>query len=192
MKVIDVSYSDIELFALKLIEKYSGSLKTVENVLVVGVASGGVPIAKAVFDKINKINVKYIALKCQRPSTKRKDTGIIGKLISSILKVLPKLLLNKLRVLEHNILSRNSSSGREVFELDHIDYNQFDFIFIIDDAVDSGYSLKSVREFVCSQSERPKVITSVYVTTQLEPVYKADFSFKQNVLVRFPWSKDAK
>jgi hypoxanthine phosphoribosyltransferase len=189
MKVIDANYDTIEEYSDLFINKFSDDLNG-GKVLVIGVASGGLPIAKILFNKLNNVNKAYSEVKCQRPSTKNKKQGVLGGCFDFSIKLSPRFLLNFLRVIEHKFLSKNRVVEREVVELTPINLHDLKSIIIIDDAVDSGYSLKSVSDYIKSITSA-NVITTVYVTTQLEPVFSADFSYKNNVLVRFPWSKDA-
>jgi hypoxanthine phosphoribosyltransferase len=189
MKVIDANYVTIEEYSGLFINKFSHEL-TGTNVLVIGVASGGLPIAKILFNKLNNVNKAYAEVKCQRPSTKKKEQGVLGFIFVSLIKLLPRFSLNFLRVVEHKVLSKTRVVEREIVELTPINFNDVNSVIVVDDAVDSGCSLKCVNDYIKSLTSA-KVITTVYVTTQLEPIFRADFSYKNDVLVRFPWSKDA-
>lgn len=188
MKVIDATNKDLDLFSNDLINHLD--MNSFGKILIVGVASGGIPIAKIVTQKLGN-KATYFEVKCQRPSTKSKEHGLFSKLFNLAIKVSPKLLLNILRNIEHIMLSKNRPSERVVIPLVPLNKElSFDCILIIDDAVDSGYSLEKVVSFFKAKVNLP-LFSAVYVTTQKAPVFKADFSYKQNVLVRFPWSKDA-
>ena len=68
------------------------------------------------------------------------------------------------------------------------------FILIVDDACDSGSTLRAVMDAVRKISpERVVIKTAVITTTTYRPVVSPDFSLYRNrTLIRFPWSKDMK
>lgn len=188
MNVIDATNKDLALFSKDVIKHLD--INSFEQILVVGVASGGVPIAKIVSQQLGN-NATYFEVKCQRPSTKTKEQGLFSKVFDLIIKVSPKFILNILRNIEHIMLSKKRPPERVVIPVVPLNTEvPFDCILIIDDAVDSGYSLEKVVNFFKAKANIP-LFSAVYVTTQKDPVFKADFSYKNNVLVRFPWSKDA-
>ncbi|MEZ9135574.1 phosphoribosyltransferase family protein [Vibrio sp. 10N.286.52.B1] len=194
MNVLDASFEDIDLFSMAIISKFSEKISESNKTLIIGVASGGLPMAKSVYEnyKVVSKNVDYYELKCQRPSTKSKETKLFNIDISRVLKKMPKPILNQLRVIEHTFLSKKRNSQREVIYKSELIFSTYDLIFVIDDAVDSGYSLKYVVDFIKDKAPKSDVISSVYVTTQEDPIYSPNYSHLENVLIRFPWSKDAK
>ncbi|MBY6225135.1 hypothetical protein [Ferrimonas balearica] len=193
MKVITANEDSLREFSLSTIEQVE-SISEFPNILVLGIANGGLPLAEMIFEcyKGRSKFVKLASVRCSRPSTKKKNSGPLSKLFSTIIKLSPVYLLNLMRITEHYILSRTRDKNREYIEIGKIDYSDFDLILIVDDAVDSGYSLKFVADSVEEKAPRAKIYKSVFVTTQDNPIYKADFSYLSGVLVRFPWSADAK
>lgn len=166
-----------------------------KKIILVGIESGGVPLAKSAFRYLEERGhqVSIGSLKCQRPSSKiKKGNYLKEKMTSTFLMFLPKSLKNTLRIIEHRILSKRPEVNRVITnENIPVDMNDDNFIILIDDAVDSGYSLKHVFNFILSKyNVIPK--TCVVTSTQVNPVIKADISILNNVLVRFPWSLDAK
>lgn len=194
MVVLDANLEDIRLFSMAIISKFSKEIEGSNKALIIGVASGGLPIACSVYENYKAVSdkVDYHELKCQRPSTTSKEKKLFNIDLSYILKKIPKPILNQLRVIEHSFLSKKRNSQREIIYKSKLIFSNYDLILVIDDAVDSGYSLKYVVDFIESKAPESKVISSVYVTTQSDPIYSADYSHLNNVLIRFPWSKDAK
>lgn len=187
MKIVNATMQDINSFSESAIKELK--ILKYDKVLVVGVASGGVCLAKNISSKIGP-SATYHEVTCQRPSTKNKKNGPSGKLFDFIIKILPNFILDILRNVEHYFLSAKRVPDRNIKDSAELTCNDFDSILIIDDAIDSGYSLKCVVDYFAFKYDIP-IYTAVYVTTQVNPVFNADFSFFKNVLVRFPWSKDA-
>lgn len=63
-------------------------------------------------------------------------------------------------------------------------------ILIVDDAVDSGESMKKVVETVRGLNPRASVRTAAITLTTPAPAVSPDYYLYNQVLVRFPWSKD--
>lgn len=191
MKVIDATKQDINDFANEVCGTFRTNIAQADKVLVVGVASGGLPLAKNVFLNLsdNK-NKKYTEISCQRPSTQKKESGMFSWLFNMIISLSPKFVLNKLRVIEHVLLSKKRTPKREVKLNQDIVFSDYNLVIVVDDAIDSGFSLKQVVNFIAKLTSSD-IVSAVYVTTQKKPVYTADYSKHQDILVRFPWSKDA-
>lgn len=166
-----------------------------ERVALIGIESGGLPLTESAYRYLREkeFYVSIGSLKCQRPSTSvKKSNTKIKALLKSCLPLLPKYVKNKLRVLEHSVLSRRRKADREIKRESIPDnLNDYDLVILIDDAVDSGYSLSYVVDYIKNKYGVTPV-TCVVTSTQSDPVLKADLSLYANVLVRFPWSLDAK
>ena len=193
MKVIDFEINKFEDFVRNHFGQIVGSH---QNVLIVAVAEGGIPVAEMVqqiFIEQN-LNPEIFKIKVQRPSTKQKKSGKFRKeILQSVFKILPKFLLNKLRVLEHSYLSKNKIEEREIIQTDELKSTQFDLVLIVDDAVDSGITMKKVLEFMQGKLKNsPKIKTLAVAVTQKNPVFFPDFCMFRDVLIRFPWSLDGK
>ena len=116
MKVIDFTNDDF----LLLNENIHSKCSCTDDILVIGIANGGIPFqnnfCSYLFGK--NIPVHNATLKCQRPSTSKKnEKKLLSNLFRFLLKVLPKTILNFLRIIEHNILSKRSEKNnkREVY-----------------------------------------------------------------------------
>ncbi|GGE89553.1 Phosphoribosyl transferase domain-containing protein [Chishuiella changwenlii] len=164
-----------------------------ENCLVIGIEEGGVPLAEIVKDYFLKKNMKVelIGVKCQRPSTKaKKNNQVIKNLLQKILKASPIFLLNFLRNIEHSVLMRKEvNSIREVTLPHKIDLTRYNKILIVDDAVDSGHSLKNVINTI-KEKTSVNIYSMCVVVTNKNTCIWPDFYLHSEVLIRFPWSLD--
>lgn len=191
MNVIDASEESISSFCGDVVAKIASDLEN-KKVLVVGIASGGVPIAEDLSRCLSEVGISnsIAAVRCQRPSTKRKKKSLVGVCFKVAIRLLPKKFLNTLRVIEHYALSRKRNPNREVLT-DFSGFGQFDNVLVVDDAVDSGHSLHAVKNFLDVQAPQAEVFSIAYVVTQQDPVVEPDLCKYRNVLVRFPWASDA-
>ncbi|WP_273004153.1 phosphoribosyltransferase family protein [uncultured Marinobacter sp.] len=193
MKVLDADDEMLKSFCSEAIDFFNLGEK--RSVLIIGVESGGVPIAEALFEEVKNLTRTSISfVRCSRPSTKKKKEGVIGRIFRSVIRIFPKFFLNFLRNVEHSFLSLKRPPEREVTSI-LADYSEYDTVIVVDDAVDSGYSLKSVvshiMDLAAGNASDVSVRSAVFVVTQKNPVFEPDFSFKKGVLVRFPWALDA-
>lgn len=191
MKVIDATNESIREYCNKVVVAMRADLTPCRN-LVVAVESGGSPIADELANGIHThgLSCKLASIRCQRPSSKAKKNAGSGRLFKTLLQCLPKPVLNLLRVIEHQVLSRKRNPEREIVT-DFDDFDSFDNIILVDDAIDSGYSLKKVIDYLRVKAPVARIITVVYVVTQKQPVVEPDYLNLRNVLVRFPWASDA-
>lgn len=190
MKVIRFNQKQFEDF---LEIHFNEILKKDDKCLIVGIEEGGMPLAEIALNNLkrNNVNVELIGVKCQRPSTKTKKKNKITKaIIKSVFKLTPEFILDALRNAEHRSLMKSEThTKREVVIPNELDFNQFNKILIIDDAVDSGHSLKNVIEKI-----KEKTQTDVYsfcvVVTNVNACILPDFYLHSDLLIRFPWSLD--
>ena len=156
---------------------------------VVGIASGGAVVARRMF-----VGVPHAVVDCRRPGSGTKDR--YPRLMAAVRRS-PLWVRDGLRMLEAWALGRKSE--HEVTEPQFADgaaqtLADAVFILIVDDACDSGSTLRAVMDAVRKISpERVVIKTAVITTTTYRPVVSPDFSLYRNrTLIRFPWSKDMK
>ncbi|MBO9483087.1 hypothetical protein [Salinisphaera sp. G21_0] len=195
MKVVNATNEHFSEFYNTIYQSVCKNISA--KVLVIGIASGGLPLMEGLSHFLNSKGVNTISQEiiCRRPTTKlKKNNPITSKLFHSILKILPTFILNYLRVIEHNILSKRrvSDIAREIVFNGKMPREQFDAIIVIDDAIDSGYSFKSVFNYITENVKTKNLFTAAFVITQNKPVFEPDFYYIKDVLIRFPWSSDAK
>lgn len=195
MNVITLNKSEFEqacdYLALKLAE--SGDITA-----LIGVRSGGATVAKLVFGYFEKHGKKleYYEAGASRYATAAKNSGSMKKLF----KYLPTFFLDWLRVAEHYIVTLRMKLSDDVKRNVHLDSGLVDYlanldagrIIIIDDAIDSGATVKILLDEFYSINPLLEYKIAVLVVTKNVPLVYPDFYLYQDVLLRFPWSSDYK
>lgn len=148
---------------------------------VLSIRRGGEFVGELMFP-----DIPHYAVTLQRESTKRKK-GIL----KNIFRLIPRFLLDKLRILEAWWLSRNSHKASLSTNVILPDLNLYRKILIVDDAVDSGATLTSIFNAASSQFPNTDFKTAAITVTTEKPLINPDFSIYNNfTLIRFPWSID--
>lgn len=193
MKVVNFDQKVFDSFLQKNLEKF---LDENGNCLVVGIKEGGIPVAKMVVKQLQKESsskIDFVSVTCQRPSTKRKKSNQLIKItLQKSFKILPQSILNRLRVIEYKyLLHKAENNSREITFPINFDWKKYNKILVIDDAVDSGYSLKNVLDKIEKEiNTKTSVISLTVVVTNKESVIVPDYYLYSDVLIRFPWSLD--
>ncbi|WP_313385339.1 phosphoribosyltransferase family protein [Chishuiella sp.] len=191
MEVLNFNHNLFDKFLTNKISKF---LDNDTTCLVIGIKEGGMPLAEIVAQKLQSYTsekVDLVGVICQRSSTKIKKNKRTRFILKKGLNILPELLLNKLRVLEHSILINNKDLHRDIFIPNDIDYLKYDKILIVDDAVDSGATLKKVLEGINKYINSDINITTLsVVVTDTKASIIPDYYLYSDVLIRFPWSLD--
>ncbi|NVJ64185.1 MAG: hypothetical protein HWD84_08160 [Flavobacteriaceae bacterium] len=166
--------------------------------LIVGVATGGEICARLLE---NVADVPILACAMRRASTSAKSRGVSKWSLNK----LPYVLSNKLRQLEDILLERQDSRQRNIVDhqatqklLDdaavvsaHLQNRGGSRILVIDDAVDSGRTLKLVVESIrANLPHNIEIITAVVTHTRANSCYEPDIALYRETLCRFPWSYD--
>lgn len=192
IKVIDFDSKVFHQFIEKMIEEnvFEASL------LIIGIEEGGKPLAEMMAKILQekKFDVAVEFVKCQRPTTSHKKKNLVRQnTLKTFFKVLPKSVLNQLRIWEHQRLmkQKNVESKREVLNVENINFEPYQQIWVVDDAVDTGQTLKTVVNALHSNiNKKVRLQTLTVTTTADEVILAADYSLYRGVLVRFPWSLD--
>lgn len=141
----------------------------------------------------NRYRTRY-DVTLQRPSTKRKGPGV-----SKLLKLLPRPILDIMRMAESYLLSllhRNTPSVTSSLRIpDGLNTILKDIdsptILIIDDAIDSGDTLYAIVETLKKMNPNTSIRIAVMTQTTPRPRIHADLTiYKNRTLIRFPWSND--
>lgn len=156
--------------------------------LVVGIATGGVYVADLIFP-----DVVHASVVCRRPSSAGKEKSARTM---RLIRHLPLVIRNWLRKCESALLiSRNNPERRpHIDDETHRLLREAGSILVVDDAVDSGATLRtvlsSINNVVATNPLRSVMSAAITVTTS-SPVVVPDFYiYKNRTLIRFPWSKD--
>lgn len=149
--------------------------------IVIGIPTGGVHVADC-FEGYIKQSVKLI----RPPRNKFK------KYLKHIIRLLPRAIIDRIRILEAHLLVRQGSHmSNTVIELPDIDVSTVRRILLVDDAVDSGATLKAVRAKLTEVLPEIEIRTAVLTVTGKDVSITPDFCVYNNqTLIRNPWSID--
>jgi len=188
MKVIDLTNAEIEKNCESLILQFDCRFD-----LVVGIAEGGRLIAEIIS---RKLNLPLLLVIRQRKLTQYKSKT------KNILKYIPEKILNIIRIIENRCyeilikIRKNETQEDEITiisnELSFFENHQIKNILLVDDAIDSGATVRNVEKFLQTKNKNWNIKIAVITQTFNRPARKADYQIYNKVLVRFPWSNDFK
>ncbi len=183
MNYIELSSKDVENKTIELYNKISEDYKFD---LVIFVAKGSYTIGK----KLSELgNCPLLEIKATRKGNKLK------KIISPFLKLIPKKIKMYLRnkevksnVHDKNI-ERNVIYDKETWNK----YKNCKNIILVDDSVDTGYSIKSCQEEIQKffTDSNVKIAAFNYFEKSVN-VVKVDYSIYKETMLNGPWSNDSK
>ncbi len=164
---------------------------------VLSVKKGGSYVAASFLKSFPAQNMlSYGEIDLHRPSTHYKK----GMLVS-LLPHVPLWILNTMRFIEACMLKLN----QQIFEpkaphvtlpddiLESVNDVEVPEILVIDDAVDSGKTVRGIVNAILAANPRARVKVLAITVTTTSPMIMADYYiYYDSVLVRFPWSKDYK
>lgn len=151
--------------------------------LVVGIKTGGEYVALSMLPEFH--GARYEAVELHRPSTSRKRWV-------RHLAFLPTWMLDAMRMAEAWLLHAHSRK-REISSVALQPDTEARRVLVVDDAVDSGITLKSVLHSVAQAMPQAQVRSAVITVTTQDPAVVPDYAIlREQTLVRFPWSLDAK
>lgn len=129
----------------------------------------------------------HYAVTLQRPGTKHKNS-----VLKKTMCLMPRYVLDRLRILESWWLSKQTHRVTPQFNLELPRLYGYRNILIVDDAADSGATLRSVFDAVKLQNPDYYTKTAVITVTTGNPLIQPDFAIYNNLtLIRFPWSIDS-
>lgn len=154
---------------------------------VVAIASGGLHVARAMGYDL------FFTVTFRRPST-----GVKRRYLDGILRRLPRRIADLLRMLESRISAARSSRHTSAAISPEIPADLAEklareprSILIVDDAVDSGKTLRAVYDALRNAAPNAELHTAVLTVTQKNPAILPDYSlYSDGTLIRFPWSAD--
>ena len=184
MKVVTLNDRDFNT-ACSVLEKLVSREFTPD--LVVGIASGGEFVASLLFT-----DIEHSSVSMHRPSTADKEDASI---VFRVLRRSPRFVSDALRVIEACVLRVTSiwrRPQRAVLTPAARDaVKRSSNVLVVDDAIDSGVTMRSVLDAIETVPGERDVRTAVITQTTVHPRVKADYAmFRDGVLIRFPWSKD--
>ena len=110
--------------------------------------------------------------------------------VKSVFNHLPWQVSHMIRKLELATSVHKARGERQVVANDDLPQDKNTRLLVIDDAIDSGVSMKSVLRFLHEQGYH-NLFTAVLTTTSRAPVFEADYSHFRE-LITFPWSIGSK
>jgi hypoxanthine phosphoribosyltransferase len=163
--------------------------------LVVSILTGGGYIVDEIKKEKNFNNVRFEQVKIQR-----KERFKATYIINFLLKILPYKVLNNLRIYESLKATKSISKldlsmlsdSKIEFKLNAINKESIKNILIIDDAIDTGKTMFTVKNNLNKIFTNAQIKTAVISWTIDSSIVKPDYYLIKNTLVRFPWSKDYK
>lgn len=195
MKVVDVQLSDLDRFYKVVVSQLNVEVEKTAKVAVIGIAESGVQIADGICKELVRngyFNAIPYVVRCKRPHSKIRDTVAI-QYGSSLFGRIPRFAFNFLRIVEHHILSLLRPATRIVhFDKCENEIRRCSVALIVDDAVDSGHTMKSVLLKTKEIVPEATIKLVAYNTTQKNPVVEPNYVHRRGVLVRFPWAADYK
>ena len=148
--------------------------------MVLGIESGGRYVAEKVFTDVPHC---YVTLR--RPSTAAK-TGLMRRLV----RKLPRAVNDALRILESRMLMLRHAKPIAFSGTLPAAVTAATHILVVDDAVDSGVTMRSIQDAVKAYNPSACVECAAITVTTRRPLVTPKFHL-YNCLIRFPWSADA-
>jgi len=161
--------------------------------LIIGVQNGGAFVLNEF-----KISGKFGGADFEVVKIQRKDNFKNNFFAKLFLKYIPLKLADKLRVYEHSQVmdSLRSLTEKQLLSLEinsDIDHQKAPkSILLVDDAIDTGSTMFVVKNNLARIFGDCQIKTAVISWTIPESIVKPDFYIFNDVLVRYPWSKDFK
>ena len=187
MKVVDLLDEKLYEACTALSRKIDCSID-----LIIGIAEGGRFVAEVVAKKLDR---PLLIVKKQRKLTKKKNN------LKKLLPFFPKPILNGLRIVEsllyecffNKAWKDQSNDVAFVSEDFSFLYNEnVQTVLLIDDAIDSGSTIKDCLQFLLKQREDLQIKVAVITQTCKRPFYNPDYKMYTETLIRFPWSNDVR
>lgn len=166
--------------------------------LLVGIRTGGMVVAEAMARSVPQ-PVPVLPLTCRRAATGMKTRM---KVLPRLLAAMPRPAVDRLRWLEHRVLSSRRHAIKKPQQIDRGEAAAIGRhlaeaagprrVLVVDDAVDSGVTLSTVLQLLRTACPPDTELRTAVVTVTMEqPLVEPDFLLYRGVLCRFPWSFDA-
>ncbi len=166
--------------------------------IIIGIRSGGYVVAEIMTQTADHKPL-LLAISRRRACTETKNKI---KCLKKILKLLPYAVTNRFRIIEHKRLMAKAVAQQQEFTPDTAELSALRSflqarengkILIVDDAIDSGATMKAVLDLVRKEANSACTIKTAAITVTTDtPLIQPDYILYNNVLCRFPWSFDFK
>lgn len=150
--------------------------------IVIEIPRGGLRMRPYIYSDIDHDIVTLI----------RPEKGQLKRMLKSIIKIAPRRLNNFLRILEAKwLVTRTKHMTTTEVLIPDLPINAKRAL-IIDDAVDSGATLKAIVDKFADKKPEIEIRTAVITVTGDNPSYKPDYYlFNDSSLIRTPWALDS-
>ncbi len=166
--------------------------------IIIGIRTGGFVVAE-MMAKETPHNPVLLAISRQRVSTQKKKKI---KFLKNLLRFLPYAITDLMRIMEHKSLNSKAGNEKQPFspDIDELAALRGTMrnrdsckILIVDDAIDSGATMKAVFDVVRAEANSACIIKTAAITVTTDsPLIQPDYKLYRYVLCRFPWSFDFK
>ncbi|MBR4325268.1 MAG: hypothetical protein IKP73_07075 [Bacteroidales bacterium] len=194
MRVISLLDGKFESACKDLSMKIS---ETYKPDVVIGVLTGGGYVGKELMKNFLIPQTTYTEVRVQRSSTAKKGNGFVHK----VLQILPYFVLDWLRMAEMSygsLKAKKNNPKREgnvqlSDEVDALLKKEAKQILLVDDAIDTGATLKLIKDTLSERYPLSTIKIAVITVTSNQTFIDADFClYHDRTLIRFPWSNDVK
>lgn len=165
--------------------------------VVIGIESGGAHVLREMINaEFQNKEVIHDTILIQRNST----GGLKKKtFVKTIVKLFPSWIIRILRRFEmsYSEFKAKIQLPERVVEINLTDHILKQIkggckILIVDDAVDTGTTLRLAIDHIKSLNSESKIKTAVLTITHKNPVVTPDFFLYKRTILQFPWSLDSK
>lgn len=183
MELLELSRKNLQEENKKL---YELIIKDYNYDLVIFIARGSYLIGKDIAQYNNSSLVEIFATR---------KGGKLKKIVSPFLKIIPKCIKNILRKKEFNSNYHEKNSDRKINFDKNIwnKYKKCKKILLVDDSVDTGYSIKLAKEAIEIFFNNAEVrVAAINYFSKSTKVVKTDYSLYVDKMLLGPWSNDSK
>lgn len=182
-EMTEINYSNIEDYCEKLCQTVRNDY---DYDLVIFIAKGSYIIGKKLAEKNHCDFIEIFSTR---------SGGKLKKIIKPFLKMIPKRIAIKLREKEFNSNIHEKKSDRSISYDEKLwsKYINSKKILLVDDSVDTGYSvlysLTAIKEYFKDSKIR---VAAINCFTKSKKIVKTDYYLLEDHLLKGPWSSDSK
>lgn len=183
MKVnyLEIKYKELE----KIMENLLDVIDNYEFDLIIYVAKSGFLLADTLS---NLTGIDFVEIKSERQYLTNKDDRLI-KLISH----LPNVAVKALKITERKLNFYDDNDERYLsYDKDEFEEKSPSKILIVDDVVDTGYTVEKIKEEISKVYEDSIVKVAVLSYFDDRNAKKPDFYLYENTVLSAPWTIDSK
>lgn len=182
MNYIEMSEKNVKENAIKLFEIIKKD--NYDYDLVIFISKGAFSIGN---ELANMKNVPLLEIHAQRKG------GVIKRLLKPFMRCVPKSILIGLRRHEMKTPYHEKNKERNVSysEKKYSEHIKSKKILLVDDSIDSGYSIMETLNKLKEIFKNSEIKTAVF-NTMNKSKYKPEYTLFSDVMICGPWSNDSK